>query len=453
MNKNNEYKALKKEIEQTPPRLDYTYNRACAKRDSKKRHPLLKKIMIPISSVVSALAMFAMLINLFPSVAYAAGRIPLVSDFAEFVAVSTSLKAAVDNQYVQPIDKEQTANDITARIEYAIVDQKQLNVFYTLRSDSITNLQATPKILDSSGNTFEGYAMLSDKMHNDDNKLRMFTVDFFETNMPSEFILQLDVYSGKEHVGITNANEDAFSTEKQTGRDIISDMKFDISVDPYYTAQGKKLDVDTVIDIDGQKLTLVSAEIYPTHMRFNFDDFENNTAWLRSLEFFVENERGERFEGITDGISATGKAGSPMMATHRLESSFFSESEHLTLHITGATWLSKDMEKVHVDLANCTAEAIPDGFQLQHTEKHTNGWVIDFTGPEFSKDKYHDLFISYYDKNGNEYYFDRSSTSAREGECPEVTLWLSGYTKDEVWLRPSFSHTETLDEPIEIKIK
>lgn len=453
MNRNDEYTSLKKEIDITPSKLDYTYKRACAKRDSKNKNTVLKKIMVPVSSVASALAVFAMLINLFPSVAYAAGRIPLISDFAQFVAVSTSLKAAVENQYVQPINQEQTANDITARIEYAIVDQKQLNVFYTLDSDSISNLQANPKLLDAAGNAFRGYTLSYGEMNSDISELRMFTVDFFETSMPSEFIVQLNVYSDKEATDNVNYNDDALNTRKPINPEILSEIAFNISIDPYYTAQGEKIDLGTTFDIDDQKLELVSAEIYPTHMSFTFDDFNENSAWLKSLEFYVENEKGERFEGITNGISASGKQGSPMMAIHRLESAFFSESKELTMHISGVTWLSKNMERVHVDLANCSAEAMPDGFRLDSAQKHTYGWIISFTGPEFDKKHHHNLFDAYYDKDGNECYFDRSTTLSNEGERPEVTLWLSGYSKNEVWLRPSYSHVKSFDEPISIKIK
>lgn len=457
MNRNKEYTALIKEIEKAPAALDYTYTRACARRNNRKNSRIVRWIYRPIGCLVAAFAMFAMLVNLFPSVAYAAGRVPLIAELAQFVAASPSLKAAVDNQYVQPIEQEQTVNGITARIEYAIVDQKQLNVFYTLDSDAYSCMRATPKIRDIAGNSFKGYTMSSSGMDEKNGGLRKFTVDFIDLDMPSELVLCLKIHDNGTIIDKTseprqNVNEDMLSTENHQP-DIISEVEFTLSIDPYYTAQGEKVDLNTVLDIDGQRLTLVSAEIYPTHMRFTFDDFEDNTAWLKSLEFYVENEQGERFESIADGITASGKPDSPMMATHRLESSFFSESKQLTLHITGVTWLSKDMERIHVDLVNCTADTLPDGVRLESTKKYEDGWIVAFSAPQFKEGHHYQLFGSYFDKKGEEFYFNSSTSSGDEKGHLDMTLALSDYVKNEAWLSPIFSHVKTLDSPIATKIK
>ena len=39
----------------------------------------------------------------------------------------------MENEYVQPIGQSQTVNGITASIQYLIVDQKQVNIFFTWR--------------------------------------------------------------------------------------------------------------------------------------------------------------------------------------------------------------------------------------------------------------------------------------------------------------------------------
>ena len=43
--------------------------------------------------------------------------------------------AAVKNDYVQPMNLVQMDGEISVKVEYLIVDQKQVNVFYRLYSD------------------------------------------------------------------------------------------------------------------------------------------------------------------------------------------------------------------------------------------------------------------------------------------------------------------------------
>lgn len=49
------------------------------------------------------------------------------------------------------------------------------------------------------------------------------------------------------------------------------------------------------------------------------------------------------------------------MGTFWLDSPFFSQGEHLTLHITGVRWKDKDAPPVKLNLAEGTAENLPEG--------------------------------------------------------------------------------------------
>ena len=73
---------------------------------------------------------------------YACGGVPLLRELAKAVSFSPSLSAAVENEYVQPIGLSQTKNGITATMEYVIVDQKQVNIFYTLKGEGYETLSA-----------------------------------------------------------------------------------------------------------------------------------------------------------------------------------------------------------------------------------------------------------------------------------------------------------------------
>ena len=83
-----------------------------------------------------------LLVNLSVPFARACGNVPVLRELARAVAWSPSLSAAVENDYVQPIGQSQTVNGITATVEYVIVDQKQVNIFFTLKGEGYETLSA-----------------------------------------------------------------------------------------------------------------------------------------------------------------------------------------------------------------------------------------------------------------------------------------------------------------------
>lgn len=335
MNRNDEYLKLMDELETTPIQLEYTEQRVKRRLKSECKRRIF---IMPLTSLVAVFIMFVVLVNCFPTFAYACGKIPLVKELAELVALSPSLLEAVENEYVQPIEGEQTINGITARIEYVIVDQKQLNVFYSLDSNIYTTMRAFAEIKADEDSSLEGYSISSSYFGTVNKELDYVTIDFMEKDMPGSMLLTLKVWdtgsSIKESVAVPV--EDAMvSDEKYVEPEYISEFTFALEFDPYFTAQGENIVINETFEIDGQTLILDNAEVYPTHIRIDFSDIQANTAWLKDLSFYMVNESNKRFNPISGGITATGAVDSPMMKSHRLESSFFSNSEELTLYITG----------------------------------------------------------------------------------------------------------------------
>ena len=254
--------------------------------------------------------------------------------------------------------------------------------------------------------------------------------------------------------------------QRHQGPDVISTFNFTLNFDPAYTQKGEIINLNRGFVLDGQHLTATTVEIYPTHIRLNLADNESNTAWLQSLTFYLENEDGKRFEAISNGITASGSIDSPFMKSHRLESPFFSHSRNLTLYITAAVWLDKDMERVKVDLANDVADKLPEGVKLEQSVRKGNSWQLTFSGAERKENSSYQLFGNkYYDEAGNEYEYNSWSSGAtgyfdekanKYVETPgvfRVQFSLTDYPFDTVYLSPSFSRTATLVAPVEIKVK
>ena len=453
MNRNEEYKALLAELEQTPEELENTVQRALKRKNTSRKKR--RAWVISCGSLAACFACFVLLVNLSMPFAQACGRIPVLRELAKAVSWSPSLSAAVENEYVQPIGQSQTVNGITATIEYVIVDQKQLHIFFTLNGDGYDNLTAEmPRYKPE-----QVCSTIGCGWNQPPGTLLNFTLDYGDNNVPNGFTITFGVITYVEPDWSAEELTKSYKDEilepvEEEDPDYLAEFTFDLEFDPEFTAKGEMVPVNQTFDLDGQSLTVTEVEVYPTHVRVNMADDPDNTAWLKGLAFYLENEDGERFEPISNGISATGVEDSPAYVSFRLESPYFADSEHLTLHITGAEWLDKDMERVRVDLAHRTAERLPEGVTFQSAEKRDGGWVLTFRVKQ--REEHHSFQIWYstfYDEAGNQYESNRRGTTTDDSVCFEETLPLPGYQEDVVWLQPTYSHTTTETIPVIIPIK
>ena len=456
MNRNEEYKALLSELEQVPERLDTTVKRAVKRKNASQRKR--RAWGISCGSFAACFAAFVLLVNLSVPFARACGTIPVLRELAKAVAWSPSLSAAVENEYVQPIGQSQTVNGVTATIEYVIVDQKQLNIFFTLDSDDYDNLNAGMPRYEPE----QVCSTIGSSWNQPSGTLLNYTLDYGDHNVPDSFTMTFGVTTyvepdrseGPAEAPVKSYADEMLEPVEEEEPDDLAEFTFTLAFDPQFTAKGETVPVDRTVTLDGQSLTVTEVEVYPTHVRVNVADDPSNTAWLKSLAFYLENEDGEQFRPISNGVSATGDEDSPAYVSFRLESPYFADSEHLTLHITGAEWLDKDMERVRVDLVNRTAERLPEGVAFQSAEKRDGGWVLTFRVQQREENHSHQVwYTTFYDEAGNQYEANRRGTTTDGSGYFEEMLPLPGYQEDVVWLQPTYSRTTTEITPIAIPIK
>jgi hypothetical protein len=457
-----QYHSILEELDKFPEALDTLHSRAKAR--IKRQARIRGLFAAPLSSAAVFAAIFIAAVNLFTPFALACGRIPLIRELAAAAAFSPSLSAAVKNEYVQPIDLEQTKNGITMRLEYAIVDQKQLNIFYTVKSSASTDIDATPAIMNSDGTPLEQYAISSGRTSGD--QMRLFTIDFNSLDVPSSLLLNCSILAYKPGDGTYEAPVPIDSPPEAEAPESSAEFSFILSIDPSRTAKGETIPLNREISLDGQSLTIESAEIYPTHIRINVSGSPSNTAWLKSLGFYLENGHGERFDAIANGIAATGSTKSPEMASYRLESAFFSNSKGLTLHIASATWLDKGMERLEINLKDKSSPVLPQGVVFEQAVLIGSSWHLVFSAPLLETGAMHQIFLSDYQSPDGEMLSMSGWSHTTEGFPDKASnehafipgrfaesITLEDYPYDAVLLSPSYSRIAELPNPVVVEIK
>jgi len=433
MNRKEEYEAMLKQLSETPPALEGALARARAKS-------VRRRILRSCGNAAAVFVSFVLAVNFITPVADACSNIPVLKELAKAVTFSRSLTDAVDNEYVQLLNLEQTKDGITAKIEYLIVDQKQVNVFYRLESDEYDMLTAT-----LTPETDCTWHSMSNSYDVPNGELQSTTIDFTEGDVPGTLKIRMDVQQ----------QEDVDKT--------LTAFDFTLEFDPYFTTAGKTIDVSETFTIDGQKLTLDAVEIYPTHLRFNIKADSGNTAWLVGLNYYILVNGRETFESPKNAITATGSGSEPGLNSFRTDSTWFYDAETLKICITGADWLSKGKDgKVVIDLKKGTTSKLPEDVRFESAEKTEEGWEIRFSAPCEKAGHSYQLFEGgYLTPDGQYCHVDRwgylnedpDSDDDRPGKRFVSYNVLQDYPYDTVTLIPQFTHRWRSAKPVVIEVK
>ncbi len=118
MDRMEEYRALQRELEQTPAALEGTLQRARARQRRERRG--WRAFGASFGGVAAVFALFVVLVNVSGPFAAACESIPILKDLAAAVSFSHSLSSAVDHGYVQTIGQSQSDNGVTVDLEYCI---------------------------------------------------------------------------------------------------------------------------------------------------------------------------------------------------------------------------------------------------------------------------------------------------------------------------------------------
>lgn len=453
MNRMEEYRALLQELEVSPVRLNGTVARARAR---KRRRRLRRALGYPAASAAAVCACFVLLVNVCTPFAAACASIPFLQDLARAVSFHPSLSAAVEHSYVQEIGLTQRANGAEMTIEYVIVDQKQLNVFFTTGGEAAPLYQVRTEVRGEDGAQLRDVGVISFAARSN-GELQWMSVDFTtpEGTMPGTLRLVCTLWplEGESAEAQAAPSVQGAVQEEQAPTEPTAVFTFDLSFDPYYTQQGKVIAVDRSLELDGQSLVLKAVEIYPTYLQIDLEDDPGNTAWLRGLELYAEDENGTRYDR-PGGLSALGSPDSPFYRSFRLDSSYFAEGEHLTLYLTGAEWLERDRQWTWVDLTSGETGFLPEGVSL-HTQGQ-KGDTISVTFRISGKDA-GNCFTGWRQPGGEEDSFPSGTMTTIQDPATgewytDVTLPFPADAGERVELKLDHTRRLEYEQPIEIPV-
>ena len=334
---------------QVPSEIHSTINSSIIR--AKAQQEKKKKIIKYFSSIAASLAIFVAFINMSPAIASNISKIPGLEYLVELVTFDKGLRSAIENNFVQHIDKSAEDKNIKLTIKDVIVDKRNIIIAYKVSStdksynDLNISLQSSIQIIDDKNNNLIGTIQTSNYPNED-----------FKITGQKEGIITArfndDILIVPENVKImVKEMQDGYYDD---GGVYKSDriygewaMNFNIdrslaSAEPYSYAINEKIDIDNKLNV-----MMRNVIIYPTSGEITYQVMDNQEyKFINFINARLVDDKGLEYK-LRGGMgSVDGQSG-----TLFSESTYFTQSKELYFKADGALFIKKDMEIV-VDLKN-----------------------------------------------------------------------------------------------------
>lgn len=468
-NRTEEYWDLIQELAQPPQKLEGSVQRA---RKRARRAQLLHKLATPAAALASAAACFVLMVNAFPTFALACSGIPIVRELTAAVALSPSLSAAVEHEYVQYIGQSQTIDGVTVSLEYAIVDRVEAIFFYSVDGG---RFYTSPGLIDLSGKRIGGYGVSSFRNgRGQQDGLNAVTLDFTDGNdLPDRFTMEM-FFIAEEQQELTppQAASPAYAAPPETSADHRSDewgdpredpgvlcFTFDVALDKSRLAEPIIVPVNRWMELDGQRFLVDRLQYTPTRTILYLGEDAANTAWLKSLNFWFEDENGTRYDNIDGSISALGSEskGSKSYLTYYFQSFYYNQPKELTLCVGKTGWLDKNAPHVFLDLSSGACSGLPDGVSVGEITRTGKSVAVKFLSP-LERQEFGQLFdYGYWDPEGGRHDFNQLSSGGEWNDQNEQTacyqkIYLDDCPWDTVELELIYTSFSAYEQPVRVQL-
>lgn len=457
MNRNDEFNDFMKELDAGVPEIGDSIKKG-SRRKARKQF-----LYQPLMGMAAVFLMFVLSVNLCAPVAKAFSNVPLLKELTKAVAFSKSLKAALENDYVQDVYLTQTKDGVTIEITSMIVDKQELTVFYRLISEQYDGLAAY-WIVD--GDNGIPYNTLPENKEQLKEEMRYETFIFDKDGMPEKMRLAMVVWNVGTYLedvqrGLVSESNEMVGLEDAYQ---ITDFEIELELDLAQIPDVMTYKINQDIELDGQKYTVTNIEIYPTYMNMNMVADEKNTATLVYLHFYVENENGEIF-GDNRG---RGERNGKFVAC--AESPYFYDGDIEKVVITGAEWMEKGKEKTYVNLTTGEVRNLPENIEMKEIRLDEGNYDLMFevqylrkmdfkTGDPFGLKFWFIPSEFYYDAEEKQYSgevkwnVETDEKQCLVGESGEYEIRITDYPYEEVWLMNYYSHVWNADKEVSVTIK
>lgn len=458
-NRMDEYRELVNELSRMPQRMEATVERA---RKRAHRTKFFRKLAAPAATLTATAASFILLINTSPTFAFACSSVPILRGLTAAVALSPSLSAAVAHDYVHYIGQSQTVDGVTVKLECAIVDQIQAVFFYSVNEG---RFQGCANLTDQSGQRISGYGVTAQGGEYDGlESLKSMVISLVNCTLPEQFTMEMFFLPDPEQnqaymAPLSGPPAEAWPSKEQDPRDTpgVLCFRFDVSLNPSLISEGRTVEVGRWLELDGGRIEVDQVELLPTRTVLRLREDPENTAWLKSLKFWFEDEQGKRYDKIDGHVSASGEVDSRSNLTYYFQSLYYNQSQSLTLCISQAEWLNKNQDHVYLDLTTGDCPNLPEGTHVDEVRRTGDFVEVRLLSPMEKEGHGQTFAYEYWDPEGNRHVFTQYGSGYKLDDDNQMIggyeyIYLENYPWDTVELELHYSSISTYEQPIYVPV-
>ena len=369
--------------------------------ETKPRQPLLRRlwrfVLLPLTVLTAVLGVFMFLVNSSPGFAAACAKLPVLGALSEGLRFQSNRFYTVDNEYCQTLNLAQTRGDTTVRVDFLVVDQQTVTVFYHLETKQPERYYLSPRAWLSDGtDAFEGCeTLINDYSEGPLAGLNSFTL-IFPGEVPPTLQLQLKLYAYDREASGANAAPASFD--------------FLLRYDPTLTSAGRHYPQNRTVllekDLEEEKpLHITDVEVCPDHVKICVEGDPADRRWYHYLRYELTTPEGLTLR-TDDPIYAPrdvfygteflcDPAGGVEKAVLRVDSVLLESCESLTLVIKGFDYRTEmEPNSPYVDLVRGTAERLPAGVELIRVVRDGEDWLLTFRCEDEGLPE-RDVFVAY----------------------------------------------------------
>ncbi len=381
--------------------------------DRGRRKMAAKRIKM-FSAVMGSLllVMFITGIRVSPVFASNVARIPGLNYIVELVGLDKGLSAAVENEYIQHIDKSVEYENIKFTIKDVIADNSGIIVFYSLenKGSHIMPRIRDVKLTDSKGADLKmsiGYDAAQYEGKNFEGKIEFYSNENQSEGIPDNLVLKVGLEEQRKLKESEISPKDN-TPEQNTGMPgnlqvISGSWQIPFTIDREKLSGAEKMyNINQTVEVEGQKIKFEDIRIYPIKSILSVSLDPANTKKLFTFEDLkLMDENGEEWGRIVNGLSGSNPGGDRQ--TLNFQSNYFIKPKEL--YITGNYIRALDKDKCYFTVDTANGKILYSPFNLLSLTDITVGKDQMFLSAEMKRnapysDKNFSITNEAFDSNG-----------------------------------------------------
>ncbi|MEK4110052.1 hypothetical protein ABIC86_004127 [Paenibacillus sp. DS2363] len=390
--------ARKTEYETMPvPDASYQAVQAGIRQAARKRKSRLRWYMSSISAAALIL-LFTGCIRVSPAFASFVEQLPGMEGIVSMIRQDKGLMMAIDKSLLQQVGVTDEHDGTSLTVEGIITDESRMVIFYTMKGmKDPEKFNYDIDLLDENGKDLPVAFSYAYPTPSPDENVNENMIDVIFT----------DGTSPPEELSVVFKARDTTRAEK---------WKITFPVDKNLTKGMKKvIPVNQTLTVDGQRIDVKQATMYPTRLVLDVNFDPKNTKKVFGLsDLQLVDEQGRAWRTDT----STGEDERSIY----FESMYFSIPTKLTLQGSGFSGLDKDELALTLDLKSHRITGGPPGLKMVGSKVEGKDLIIDFSVAGRMDGGFVLTFRKVTDSTGKSYEVPGASWSSGEGTDDSHTI-------------------------------